>query len=142
MKLDRLLLGAVLALVGGVAAAGAYRPVPVTIDFGGKFASGDKYSARLSGNANAYIGCGIRSPAPGYTIAFCQANLGPLADDGSAPESVLCFTEDPSAIATIGAMDDFSYVSFRWDDDGNCTSVGSSTQSFYLPEIPKTDKKK
>lgn len=142
MKLDQLLLGAVLALVGGVAAAGAYRPAPLTIDLDGKVAIGDMYSARLSDNKNAYIGCGIRSPAPGVTFAFCQANLGPLLDDGSAPESVLCYTEDPSAIATIGAMDDFSYVSFTWDDNGNCTSVGNSTQSFYLPEFFKTDKVK
>jgi hypothetical protein len=140
MKLKQLLSGAVLALVGGVAAAGAYRPFPLTIDFDGKVAMGDMYSARLSDNKNAFIGCGIRSPAAGVTFAFCQANLGPLPDDDSAPERVVCFTEDPSKIATIGAMDDFSYVSFSWDDSGECTSVANSTQSFYLPEFFKTDK--
>jgi hypothetical protein len=141
MKLNQLLLGAVLSLVGGVAAAGAYRPVPLTIDLENRVALGDMYSARLSGNPNAYIGCGIRNAA-GVSFAFCQANLGPLPDDGSAPESVSCFTEDPSAIAAIGAMDDFSYVSFRWDVDFECTFVSNSTQSFYLPDFFKTEKVK
>lgn len=141
MKLNQLLLGAALALVGGVAAGGAYRPVPLTIDFENRVALGDMYSARLSGNPGAYIGCGIRNSA-GVTFAFCQANLGPLPEDGSAPESVSCFTEDPSAIATIGALDDFSWISFRWDENDECTSVSNSTQSFYLPDFFKTEKVK
>jgi hypothetical protein len=142
MKFKQVLFGASLALVGGVAAGGSYRPVPLTIDFDGKVATGGMYSARVSGNPNAFIGCGIRTPVAGVTFAFCQANLGPLPGDGSAPESVSCFTEDPSAIATIGALDDFSWISFRWDDNGECTSVSNSTQSFYLPDFYKTDKVK
>lgn len=137
MKLKQVAFGAVLALVGGVAAAGSYTPAPLTIDFDNHVATGDMYTARLTGKPGDFIGCGIRSPAPGYTFAFCQARLGP-ADD----QLVRCFTEDPAHVATIGAMDDFSYILFRWDADGNCTSVGNSTQSFYLPEFFKTDKTK
>jgi len=130
MKLKQVLFGAILALAGGVAAAGSYRPAPLTIDLTDRLAVGDMYSARLSDNPNAFIGCGIRSPIPGYTYAFCQAQLAP-GDD----QVVQCFTEDAAFIATIGAMDDFSYILFRWDADGNCTYVGNSTQSFYLPDL-------
>jgi hypothetical protein len=142
MKIKQVVVGTMLTLVGGVAGAGSYRPGPLTIDFDNKVATGDMYSARLSGNPNAFIGCGIRSPVPGYTYAFCQVNLGPVLGDGSAPESVVCFTEDPAHVAAVGALDDFSYITFRWDADGNCTSVGNSTQSFYLPDFFKTDKTK
>lgn len=137
MKLRQMLLGALLALVGGVAAGGSYSPAPLTVDFDNQTASGDMYSARLSDNPHALIGCGYRSPAPGFTFGFCQARVGP-ADDQLAQ----CFTEDPAHIAAIAALDDFSYIVFRWDDDGNCVSVGNSTQSLYLPEFFKTDKKK
>lgn len=137
MKFKQLVLGAFLALVGGVAVGGQYAPAPLTIDFDNLVATGDMYTARLAGNPGDLIGCGIRSPAPGYTFAFCQARLGPSDD-----QLVQCFTEDPAHVATVGAMDDFSYVLFRWDADGNCTSVGNSTQSLYLPEFFKTDKTK
>jgi hypothetical protein len=136
MKIKQVVVGTMLALVGGVAGAGLYNPFPLTIDFDNKVANGDMYSARLSDNPDAYIGCGIRSFA-GFAFGFCQAQIGP-ADDQDA----FCSTEDPAHIATIGALDDFSWISFRWDDNGNCTSVGNSTQSFYLPEFFKTDKQK
>jgi len=137
MKLKQAVVGTVLVLAGGVAAAGVYDPYPVEIDFENQFAAGDMYTARLSGNPDALIGCGIRVPAPGVTFAFCQARLGPTDD-----QYVACFTEDPTMVAVIGALDDFSWIVFRWDDDGNCTSVGNSTQSLRLPEFFKTDKKK
>jgi len=137
MKLKQMLVGAVLALVGGIASGGAYLPFPLTIDLDNQEATGDMYTVRLSGNPGDFIGCGIRSPAPGYAFAFCQARLGPSDD-----QLVQCFTEDPAHVAAVAAMDDFSYIQFAWDADGNCTSVGNSTQSFYLPEFYKSDKTK
>ena len=137
MKLKQVAAGAVLALVGGIAAGGTYAPAPLMIDFDIRVATGDMYSARLSGNPDALIGCGIRSPGSGFSFGFCQARVGPTDSD-----SVVCFTEDPGHLAAIGAMDDFSFVAFRWDADGICTFIGNSTQSVYLPEFFKTDKKK
>lgn len=137
MKLQQVMVGTALMLIGGVAAGGRYSPAPVTIDWDDQVATGDMYAARLSDDPDMFIGCGIRSPVAGYTFAFCQANVGPDDD-----QLVQCFTEDPAHVAAVGAMDDFSWVSFRWDDDGNCTSVGNSTQSFYLPQFFKTDKVK
>jgi hypothetical protein len=29
----------------------------------------------------------------------------------------------------------FAYIDFSWDEDGNCTRVRYSTQSFYLPRF-------
>jgi hypothetical protein len=136
MRLKQLVVGTVLVLVGGIAAGGVYTPAPLTIDMDNQVATGDMYSARLSGNPDAFIGCGVRAIRD-YSWAFCQAALGPSDD-----QYINCFTDNPAHLATIGAMDDFSYVSFRWDGDGNCTFVGNSTQSFYLPEFFKTDKKK
>ena len=137
MRTGTLAVGVALALAAVVAVGGTYSPAPLTIDLDNQLASGDMYSARLSGNPDALIGCGMRSPAPGFTFGFCQAQIGP-ADD----EYVSCFTTDPGHMAVIGTMDDFSWISFRWDADGNCTAVGSSTQSLYLPEFFKTDKVK
>jgi len=137
MKLKQMLVVPVLALAGGIAAAGTSSSVPVTIDFGNRFASGDMYTARLSANPDALIGCGYRSPGSGFSFGFCQARVGPTDSD-----LAVCFTEDPGHLAAIGAMDDFSFIAFRWDADGNCTFIGNSTQSVYLPEFFKTDKKK
>ena len=36
----------------------------------------------------------------------------------------------------------FSFVTFSWNEDGECTRIGNSTQSFYIPEFKdKKDKK-
>jgi hypothetical protein len=137
MKIKQVVVGTMLALVGGVAGAGDYQPFPLSIDLDNQSATGDMYSARLSDNPDAFIGCGVRAPAPGFAFGFCQASLGPADDD-----VVQCFTEDPVMIAAIAALNDFSFIIFRWDDNATCTYVGNSTQSWYLPEFFKTDKQK
>jgi hypothetical protein len=124
MKIEQAAVGTMLALVGSVAGAGKYQPFPLSIDLVTKLANGDMYSTRLSGNPDGFIGCGVRAPAPGFAFGFCQASLGPADED-----VVQCFTEGPVKIAAIAAQDDFSFVTFRWDDNGNCTSVGNSAQS-------------
>ncbi len=35
----------------------------------------------------------------------------------------------------VNALNDFSYIVFRWIANGDCTSVGNSTQSIYLPNL-------
>jgi len=137
MKFKHVVVGVGLAMVGGIAAGGAYSPAPVVIDFDNQLATGGMYTARISDDPYVFIGCGLRAPAPGVTFGFCQAQVGPALED-----YVSCFTEDPVQVATIGAMDDFSWVSFRWDADGSCRSIGNSTQSFYLPDFVKDDKGK
>jgi hypothetical protein len=129
MKLTHFLAGTVLVLAGGVAAAGRYSPIPVTIDFTGRFASGDMHSARTSSNPAEFIGCGIRDFGS-TSLAFCQAGLGEAEG-----QYLTCFTEDPALVDAVKSIADFSYIQFRWDEDFNCTSIGISTQSFYLPDF-------
>ena len=39
-------------------------------------------------------------------------------------------------------MSDTSFVIFTWNADGECTFVGYSTQSFYLPDMEKVKEDK
>ena len=96
-------------------------------------ALGDQVTARYSSNKDEFIGCGTRNFDDGvnsFMFGFCQA-----ADtDGN---QLTCFTENPSLLDTIDGISDFAFIIFSWVDDGfggfECTFVGSSTQSFYLP---------
>ena len=130
MKL--LIAGLVLSLCSALSFAGAAIDVPVEIDMDNKFAMGNMKTARFSENEFEQIGCGTRTVGatdtdPGFTWGFCQAAL-------VEGESVICFAYDkPDLVDQIKALDTFSFVTFRWDDEGNCTYVGSSTQSQYIP---------
>jgi hypothetical protein len=91
-------------------------------------------TARFSSNNVEYIGCGVRAfdLGGGSTLltAFCQA---------STPAGVLgfCSTENPGLIDAIKSISDYSFVTFSWDTNGACRTVGNSTQSFYIPISPK-----
>ena len=135
MKRTMVLLAAALSLVAGAAFAGLQQPAEVIVDFDNGFASGDQYTARTSKNDVEFIGCGTRNFDDGtfsFTFNFCQASDG----DGN---SVVCTTENPVLINAIEEISDFAYITFSWDDDGSgvleCIRVGSSTQSFYLPNF-------
>jgi hypothetical protein len=138
MKIKSMLTATALSLVASVASAGLVQPAPVIIDFTNRVATGDMLTARNSANPFEFIGCGVRYNAAGLTLAFCQAGLG----DTDA-ERITCFTTNPALVEAIQSIGDFSFISFRWDVDGNCTNFGVSTQSFYLPELlPDKDKSK
>jgi hypothetical protein len=130
MKMQHMLSAIALSLVASVAWAGFTQPVPVEIDFTNRWARGDMSTARNSANPFEYIGCGVRNFAGGSNFAFCQAGLGEATG-----QYLTCFTYDPLLIDAIKAIGDFSYVQFDWDADFNCTHVGISTQSFYLPDL-------
>ena len=119
-----------LALIAGVAFAGAQNSVPVEIDFDSGFAAGDQYSARTAKNDVERIGCGARRSAGGFEFGFCSARDA----DGI---NTACLTFDPGMIDEIGAIGEFGYVSFNWDisDTGTCTSIRWSKQSQYLPNF-------
>ncbi|MBB3169552.1 hypothetical protein [Simiduia aestuariiviva] len=126
------MIGFVLATFSTLALAGAAIDVPVEIDMDSKVAFGNMKTARFSSNEFEQIGCGTRTFGandvdPGFSWGFCQAQI-------IEGESVICFAYDkPDLIDQIKALDSFSFVTFRWDDEGNCTYVGSSTQSQYIP---------
>jgi hypothetical protein len=121
-----------LSLVCTVAAAGYVQPAPVTIDFTNRVAQGDLLTARNSKNKFEFIGCGVRYDLTGAYM-FCQAGLGP----DPATEQIVCFSDNPNLLDAAKSISAFSYIRFVWDQSGNCTEIGNSTNSFYLPDFKR-----
>ena len=133
MKIKSLIIATAVFIVSNGALAGFTQPAPVTIDFGARVASGDMATARFSDNPDELIGCGTRRVGTGpsaFSFAFCQARIAPGVD-----ELAFCNTDDEGLINAINAFADFSFVTFSWNEDGECTRIGNSTQSFYLPNF-------
>lgn len=130
MKIKHVISAAALTLVSTVASAGLYQPRPVTLDLVNRVADGDMLTARDSLNPGDFIGCGVRSTNSGFSWGFCQAGFSLTPG-----EFFTCYTEDLNLLDAIKALDDFSYIVFRWDVDGNCTYIGNSTQSLYVPDL-------
>lgn len=133
------ILGATMIAIP--AYAGNTNPVPVQVDLTAMSAIGDMVTARTDKNDDVFIGCGTRNFDDGnggiFSWAFCQA------DDG-AGNSATCFTTNADLIKTIHAINDTSFITFSWSDDGqgnlNCERMGFSTQSFYLGKEVKGNK--
>lgn len=133
MRTKPLIAVAMLGLGSSAALAGLVQDQPVTVTLnadGSGSAAGNMATARFSKNDVEFIGCGVRridDGAGGLTaFAFCQA-----AD--AANVQGFCTTENPGLIQSIGDIDDFSFVTFSWNAAGECRSIGTSTQSFYIP---------
>ncbi len=131
MKLKITLLGAALTLLAGVALAGATQSVPVDVDLDARFAFGDMVTARTGKGKDVFIGCGTRVNAdPMFTFGFCQAR-------DVEGDLINCFTQNPVLLDAMAATSAYAFITFAWQDDGDggaeCTRVGFSTQSFYLP---------
>jgi len=125
----------VLTLLAGFAYAGFVQPSPVAVDLVNMTALGDQLTARTSAGNTEFIGCGTRHFDDGtgnsFRFGFCQARDA----DG---DEITCFTENDNLIDEMRANSDYAWITFSWIDDGfggtECTRVGFSTQSFYLPE--------
>ena len=111
--------------------AGTVAQVNVEIDLEEMSARGSLTTARFSDDPQELIGCGVR-----HTLeegggldswAFCQARVSP-------DNFVLCLTYNPEMIDKIAGLNSYSYVEFKWDEDGECTHFGFSTQSLQIPE--------
>lgn len=132
-------------LASSLAWSGATQPAPVQIvfdEFGGGNASGDLLSARNSKNDEEFIGCGIRYIETGngdpaipseeaFALGFCQAAL-------EEDETVVCFTQNKALIEGMMMTSDSNFITFSWTQnefgDLDCTRIGSSNQSLYLPK--------
>jgi len=141
MKIKYGLIVAALTLVTGMASAGFVQPAEVEVDLVNMFAFGDQHTARNAKNDVEFIGCGIRLFDDGinqFTFGFCQAG-------DSAEVQITCFTQNANLLDTMKATSDFAFITFSWRDDGfggaECTRIGFSTQSFYLPKFSKKSKK-
>lgn len=127
----KILLIMLVALTSGSTMAGVVNDFNVTIDLTERTAMGNMKTARFSADAEEFIDCGTRTARnPDGTIfywSFCQAGLS------TSEENAFCFTQDIELINQIRSMSTYSFVTFRWDESGECTYVGQSTQSFYIP---------
>lgn len=132
MRKKQLIATGALVLTSSAALAGlaTITPVSVTLnpDASGS-ALGSMSAARFSKNEVEYIGCGVRRIDTGAGVVvfgFCQAS-------NAAGVTGFCSSEDSALIASIGELADYSFITFSWNAAGVCRSIGSSTQSFYIP---------
>lgn len=131
MKKIQVLIVAVLTLSFAVAGfAGLVGPAAVFVDEDNMIASGDQAAARFSDNDVEFIGCGIRVNEDGvggvFSFGFCSASDSEEVD-------AFCTTLNADLLDAMKATSAFSFISFSWNEDGECTRIGFSTQSFYLP---------
>jgi hypothetical protein len=123
----------VLALTSSIAMAGLVKSVPVTVTVnadGSGSASGSMASARASANDVEYIGCGVRKYVNGAggvnAHGFCQAS-------DAAGVIAMCSTDNADLLDAFENVADYSFVTFSYNAEGQCTYLGVSTQSFYIP---------
>lgn len=123
-----------LAAFSTLAIAGYTQPAPVSVTLnpdGSGHATGDMVSARYSDNDIENIGCGTRIYDDGaggsWYYGFCQAR------DASGVQS-FCATERADLLDIMKATSDYSFITYTWNSAGECTHIGFSTQSFYIPE--------
>lgn len=141
MKIRYVLSITVLTLLAAVASAGLKQPAVVTIDFNNMTAFGDQVTARIAADDVSFIGCGVRVFDDGvnpFSFGFCQAG-------DSEENQIVCLTMNPNLLDAIKATSAFAFITFNWQDGGfggtECIRVGSSTNSFYLPNFTTKGKK-
>ena len=128
----KLVLAIALAAFATAADAGFTQPAEVDVDLTNGLAQGDQVSARYTPDLVQYIGCGTRRfklAAGGYfDSGFCQAR-------DAANEQFTCTTTDSGLLEAIHSSGDYGFITFSWDvATGECTRIGFSNQSFYLPK--------
>ncbi|MEP5764386.1 MAG: hypothetical protein ABJ308_07320 [Halieaceae bacterium] len=148
MKIISYVVAFFLALSATTVLGGLAQPSNLVIDLDNNFAFGDQVTTRYSKNDTEFIGCGIRSFDNGddgtFSFGFCQA--------GDVDENyVICYTTNTDLLDAIRGGSDFSYLQFGWngesdpefgeENNGTCTQIGFSTQSFYLPGGLKSNDK-
>ena len=135
-KLSILLAGLGAVLISSTAIAGSVQPFPVDVDLVGLTSNGDMVSARYSANDNEFIGCGIRKIEDGvggiFSFGFCQS-------ESAAGDRGFCNTQNPDLLDAISSSGEYGFITYSWNGDGECTRIGFSNQSFYLPKKLKSN---
>jgi len=104
---------ATLMLASAFAAmAGSQASLAVSISDPNQTAQGSLTAARYSADDVQFISCANSA----NTFANCIAK-------NAAGVTRSCVTSDPALIAVISSIGPESYVSFRWNDEGQCASV-------------------
>lgn len=47
--------------------------------------------------------------------------------------TIYCSTQNAELLDVIENVSDYSFITFAWNSDGRCRSIGISTQSMYIP---------
>ena len=93
-------------------------------------------TARFAPDNLTYIGCGTRAIDDGaggvFGFGFCQAQ-------NAAGVQFTCFTENAGLLNDMHATSDFSFITFAWDVDGNCTRVGFRQAHASLRRVASRD---
>lgn len=128
--------GVGLTFFATTAMGGLVQPVPVDVDLTNMTANGDMVTARYSENATEFIGCGIRKISDGmggiFDFGFCQA-------EDRAGDHIICNTTDAGLLDAISSSGEYGFITFSWDAMDQCTRIGFSNQSFYLPDKLKSN---
>lgn len=131
MKVRYLLSIATLMALAGAAYAGLVQPAPVVVDLDARTTFGNQLTARVSANDVEFIGCGTRIFDDGmgntFSFGFCQGT-------DAAGVTSFCSTTSPNLIDAMHATSAYAFIIFSWNELDECTRVGFSTQSFYLPD--------
>ncbi|HSC05366.1 MAG TPA: hypothetical protein VLD59_00915 [Steroidobacteraceae bacterium] len=134
MQLRKKIAVGAFVLASSAAMAGLVGDLPVSVTLNGDgsgSAIGLMTTARQSKNNVEYIGCGVRRFEDGlggvFEYGFCQASTATAVVG-------FCETENPGLIASVGDLDDYSFITFAWNAAGICQSIGNSTQSQYIPK--------
>jgi hypothetical protein len=137
MKTIKIILVTSVAFFSTITIAGSISEIPVTVTLnedGSGSMSGSMSTARFSDNDVEFIGCGTRNIDAGQPelvrFAFCQGGT-------AAGEEGFCSTLNPALVDILDAIADNSFVLVNFDANGDCISIGLSTQSFYIPDGKK-----
>jgi hypothetical protein len=130
MKLFQMLMAGTMLVssmvFAGESAIGGYG---VVIDSEEQTAGGLMGTARFSDVPEEFIGCGVRHTLVDGALdswGWCIATK-------DSETSVRCKALDPELIDKMADLNHYSYVVFGWDDNGECTHFGFSTQSGQIP---------
>ena len=102
----------------------------VQISTASSLAVGSLAEARLSSDANEYIGCTMQGQSliPAGNVVLCEANT-------STNTYKMCTTTAPWAIAAVSALNNNSVLQFQWDSAGTCTEIDVRNDSAF-PIVP------
>lgn len=127
VRFERAMIAAAAAglLASTSAPAGMIQDQAVTIDDADHSATGSLGFVHNSSDRVQYIGCRLGFNLGGRCFARNTAGV-----------TQACFTRDPEIMATIGALNGDSYLTFKWDQNGACTAVYVSIESFSVSKNP------
>jgi hypothetical protein len=120
----------VLVALTASAAAGRKDNWPVVVDLINKNAYGSLASARNSPDTVQNIGCSV------FYDTVNRRNQVSCTATNAAGTTAQCGSQDPNLVQVGTAIGSDSFVQFRWDAAGACTTIFVSNSSTLGPKAP------